>query len=266
MLGNTKNIIFSMLLFSVLSCSSDISAQQPQIIARLNAQKLGIHYAETDRALLYSVLDSNEVVLAADKTLWFVKNNKVRNKILSPVHIFAFDITKHGNGVIVSNDGLFRIKNLLIEPNPIKSTLENPKEGRNIWTVDMINDSIARFVVTSINALFYININKLEGNNYIIKDNEASHFISDVSPTYVGEYKGKHYTLEYDLKEKSECLVIRSDLKTRIPDKIIKFGNLGQMADEAVPIRYDEETNFFYEMWLKDNEMVLYKFDIRKYE
>ena len=255
-------------LIIFLSLLGNLFAQQPQIVTRINTQKLGIQYSETDRAQLYSVLDSNQIVLAVNKTLLFIKNNTIIKKVLSPVHIFAFDISKRGNGVITSQSGLYQIKKFQIQTKPIKTNIEKTKEGKVIWQVDMINDSIARFVVTGTKALFYINIDNLVSNNYIIKDDEASQFIGEkASNTFVGQLKSRYYFLMYDKQQKSECLFIRADLKKEhlADEKIFSFGNLGQSADETVPIRYDEETGLFYEMLFKDNDLILYKFEIKDY-
>jgi hypothetical protein len=265
MSANIKTNIFFVLIFVLLQINA--FSQQPKIVARINSHKLNIHYSYTDRAQLYSVIDSNEIILSVDSSLLFIRNNELINKARSPVHIFAFDVSKSGNGVILGGDRcLYRIKKFQIQNEKIAQYLDKPKEGLLIWTVDMLNDSIARFIIPESHSVYYTNINYLEDNKYLIDNDEVSNFISDACPTYVGEYKGRYYTLEYDLKEKSECLVIRSDLKTRISDKIFKFGYLGQTANETVPIRYDEETNFFYKMLFKDNEIVLYKFDIRDYK
>jgi len=168
----------------------------------------------------------------------------------------------------VSQRGIYKIRKFQIQAKPITTNIEKPKEGKVIWQVDMINDTIARFIVTGTKALYYIHIDNLESNKYIIKDDEASQFIGEkASSTYVGQYKNKYCFLMYDIKQNSECLVIRVNLKNELSkdEKIFKFGNLGQSADETVPIRYDEETNLFYEMLLKDNEMILYRFDMKDY-
>lgn len=267
MWDSRKKVQLAMFLFFILTLANGVIAQQPQIIARINAHKLNIHYSYTDRAQLYSVIDNNEIILAVDSSLLFIRNNELIKKVCSPVHIFAFDVSKSGNGVIIGGDRcLYRIEKFQIQNRKITQYLDKPKEGLLIWTIDMMNDSIARFVIPESHSVYYADINCLEDNKYLIKDDEVSKFISDVCPTYVGEYKGRYYTLEYDFGEKSECLVIRSNLKTRIPDRIVKLGNLGKMADETVPIRYDEKNNSFYEMLFKDNEMVLYKFDMNDYQ
>jgi hypothetical protein len=269
MLKSKKMFYLAMSLLFLLIRVSELFAQQPQIIAKLNAHTLGIHYSETDRYQLYSVIDSNEIVLAVDKTLIFIKNNRVKKKILSPAHIFAFDISKLGNGIIVSRSGLYKIKEFQIQSCPISAIIENPKEGKIIWQIDMINDTIARFVVNDTKALFYIDIDNIECNNYIVKEDVASQFIGEkASSTYVGQYKNEYYFLMYDIKEQSEYLAIRSNLKKDdlADERIFKFGNLGQSADESVPIRCDEENNLFYEMLFKDNEMVLYRFDMKDYQ
>jgi hypothetical protein len=255
-------------LFVLLVVVTNVEAQQPQIIAKLNLDTLNIHYSEEDREQLYAVLDSNEIILAVDKTLMFIKDNKLRRKVISPVHIFAFDVSKHGNGVIVSDGAFYKIKKFQIQANPIITKLEKPKEGNVIWRVDMINDSIIRVFMSDSAALFYINIDSLESNNFVIKTDEASAFIGDRAVSaYVGQYKGKYCFLMKDMKDKSECLIIRGDLirDSTHDEKIIKFGYLGRSDTETVHIRYDEETHLFYEMLYKDHQIVLYRFNMKDY-
>jgi hypothetical protein len=266
MLESRKKYIAVSFLMA-MTIITNLFAQQPIIVAKINIHNLGIHYAETDRAQLYSVLDSNEIILAVDKTLLFIKNNKLEKKVFSPVHIFAFDISKHGNGVIVSRSGLYKIKNFQILNKAIKTVIENPKEGEIIWQVDMLNDSIARFIVNNAKALFYINIDSLETNKYLIKSDLASQYIGEYSSGYIGEYKNKYCFLMFDLKAKSECLVIKSNLNDNnmVEQKVVKFGILGRSADETVPIRYDGINKIFYEMLFIDNDIILYKFNLKDY-
>jgi hypothetical protein len=253
-------------IFLLLSINT--FAQQPKIIATIDPQKLDIQYSETDRKLLYSVLDSEKIILAVDKTLMFIENNEIVKNISSPAHIFAFDIRKCGNGVIVSNNGLYKIIRFQIQPNPIKSVIEIPKKGKVIWKIDMINDTIARFFVNGTNALFYINVMDLESNNYIKDCDLASKFISEVSNTYVGKYNDKYYFLVYDINQKSECLLIKNDFESNnvANEEVIRFGYLGSSGTETVPVRYDEDTGFFYEMLIKEDKLVLYRFDIKEFQ
>lgn len=266
-----KNFYFFFLIIFYLANTLGSWAQKPQIIARLDAYTLGIHYSETDRAQLYSLLDSNEIVLAVDKSLMFIKNNVVVKKVINPSHIFAFDMNKNGNGVIVSwrGEGIFKIKNFQIQSKPIYNTIENPSESRVIWKVDMINDTIARFVLLNTKALYYIHIDSLESNKYTVEDDYVSQFIAEKALTnYVGKYKDKYYFFMYDIKEKSHFLLVKGDLKKRDPkdEKVFRLGDLGRSAPETVSIRYDEKNNIFYDMLFKDNKMVLYKFDLNNYQ
>jgi len=243
------------------------SAQQPQIVASINLKKLGIHYSEYDREQLYSMLDSDKIILAVDKSLLFIKNNGITKKLMSPVHIFAFDITSNGNGIIVDlNDHLYRVKNFHISTTPINCKFTNRKEGNAIEKVDMINDSIARFALNITEGLIYANINNLANGKYKVVNDIVSKFISHSISTYVGNYNVHYYFLEWDFETKSECLVARTlEAGNLIVDKKYKFGDLGRVAEESVPIRYNERSHYFYEMLYKKDLLVLYKFDIRDY-
>jgi len=121
---DTKKLFVFILLCCLIAVKT--SAQQPQIVASINLKKLGIHYSEYDREQLYSMLDSDKIILAVDKSLLFIKNNGITKKLMSPVHIFAFDITSNGNGIIVDlNDHLYRVKNFHISTTPINCKFLN---------------------------------------------------------------------------------------------------------------------------------------------
>jgi len=143
--------------------------------------------------------------------------------------------------------------------------LLNGKEGKVIWKVDMINDSIARFALNTPEGLIYVNINNLTNGKYKFVNDIVSKFIGHSIDTYVGNYNVHYYFLEWNFT-KSVYLVART-LKAGnlVEEKKYKFGELGLPAEESVPIRYNERSHYFYEMLYKKDLLVLYKFDIRDY-
>ena len=104
-------------------------------------KKLALVQTGEEGGAIYSVVSGDTIVVAEEPGLLLIKGGKVCRRIPWQKAISNFDLNRHGNGVIVCDSILYKVKSLVIEPQPIPMSFANYLKGRAAYRVDMIGDT-----------------------------------------------------------------------------------------------------------------------------
>lgn len=248
------------------TCCSAAVGSQSKIVAKFNPQKLHLVYTPEEGGGTYSPIDSGRVVIAEGKELLVIDSGIIRKRIKSPGFISTFDISKHGNGIIVSDSFFYRVKNLQIQNDPIRVLLPGHKKGSFIFKVDIINETTVRIIQNEPQSIILANIDSLESNRFTVFTDVLSRFTSFSANQYIGQCGQEYFFLEFTAKDGVERVFAFKMTNGKPTDeRTIAIGDIGRSIPMTCPLRYDADAGFFYTMLVQQGNFVVRKFNIKDF-
>jgi len=268
MLGgnNMKTVVVAIaILFSSLCSLAE--NHRARIIAKISPKNLHLSSVLREGGGTYSIIDNNRVVVAKGKELFVISNNSIMQKIKCPSVVSTFGINRHGNGVIVSDGLLYRVKALQIQPKAIRIIIPGANRGSFIYRLDMVDDSTVRIIPSAPQIVLIANIDSLERNQYVVLEDALSrNMYHNHEGEYIGRYGNEFFVLEYGSSDDIERVIV-FEIKNNKPakERVIELGNLGRAIPMSCPVRFDESSGLFYVMLVQQGDLVIREFQIEDF-
>lgn len=270
-------ILFVLLLYLFGSAWS----QQGRVIAKINPKTLKLTDVLEEGNGTFSVLDNNRIVLSLANGLHIIKNGAIEKNLDVPKVVATFDINKHGNGIIVCDtlvdpDGtdsknyfdifFYRVRNLDVNPKPIKVNLPGFGRVSMVNQIDMIGDSILRIIPNDPSEIILVNIDSLEDAKCKVLSDSLSHFIA--RSDFIGKYGDEYFFFQFGWKTGvlTDCIEIFRMINNKSTgERVVELGNLGHPISLSCPMRYDAESGLFYLMLVQEDQLVVREFRIKDF-
>lgn len=264
-----RHVVVFAATIALIFCVANGGAKRSlsRVVESLDRKKLSLVHTGEEGGAVYSVLSGDTIVVAEEPGLLLIKGGKVCRRILWQKAISNFDLNRYGNGVIVCDSILYKVKSLVIEPQPIPMSFANYLKGRAAYRVDMIGDTLVRVWTNAYDTIYVAYFDGLGPDSLTPVDEWLTRFVPGTSSTYIGLYDNEHYFFNFPGQPAhSSVRAIRFEAGRIIDDRTMDIGDIGRAPEFMwAPVKYEEETGHFYTMLSERGKLVIREFDIRDF-